>query len=85
MSKGRPYALDDPRIADVVARNVIGKPREEVFTVPEGGEIVLQFPASLSPDTFQDFQDWLKIAVRKIGRLVRSELNKTSDETPSDS
>ncbi|MCO6439290.1 MAG: hypothetical protein J5J06_19545 [Phycisphaerae bacterium] len=44
--------------------------QEEVFNVPEGGEIVLQFPSSLTPDTFQDFQDWLKIAIRKIGRRV---------------
>ena len=44
---------------------------EEVFNVPEGGEVVIQFPSRLSVDTFTDLSDWLKIVLRKIERSVQ--------------
>lgn len=50
-----------------------GDTREEVFVVPEGGDIVLQFPTAISQESFDDFKDWVQIAIRKIGRLVQED------------
>ena len=52
---------------------------EEVFNVPEGGQVILQFPATMSSDTFTDLKDWLQIAIRKIGRCVRDDSKQASD------
>ena len=44
--------------------------RQDVFSLPEGAVIVhWSFP--LSPDSFQDIDDWLDILKRKIGRSVK--------------
>lgn len=53
---------------------ILNQSREEVFVVPEGGEIILQYPAKLTTATFEDFKDWLNIAIRKIGRTVQDDL-----------
>lgn len=43
--------------------------RQEVFALTEG-DVVIQWPEKLSPDSWQDFEDWLKILQRKIKRSV---------------
>lgn len=59
--------LSDPRI-------LRAKPgvRQDVFSIAEG-EVSIQWPASLSPESFEDIGDWLDILKRKIGRSVRLE------------
>jgi hypothetical protein len=73
---------DDPK-SRMVRAKPMGGTREEVFDVPEGGQVILQFPATMTPDTFVDFKDWLQIAIRKIGRLVR-EPNQTATHQSED-
>lgn len=45
--------------------------RQEVFVLAEG-DVTIQWPEALSPDSFQDFDDWLAILKRKIKRSVVS-------------
>ena len=46
--------------------------RQDVFPVPEG-EISIQWPVSLSPESFEDVGDWLDVLKRKIRRSVKTE------------
>jgi hypothetical protein len=43
--------------------------REDVFSMAEG-EAVLQWPAHLSPESFEDFKSWLALIERKAQRAV---------------
>lgn len=53
---------------------------EDVFTLTSG-DIVLQWPANLTKDEYEDFKGWLKIMERKVGRAVREqELPKDDPE-----
>lgn len=41
--------------------------KEDVFTLKEG-DVVLQWPERISPESYQDLEDWTKIILRKIKR-----------------
>ena len=43
--------------------------RQEVFALAEG-DVTIQFPERISPDSLQDFTDWLAILQRKLKRNV---------------
>lgn len=43
--------------------------RQDVFSLAEG-PVTIQWPATLSPDSFQDLGDWIDILKRKISRSV---------------
>jgi hypothetical protein len=43
--------------------------RQDVFSLAEG-PVTIQWPATLSADSFEDFSAWLDILKRKIGRSV---------------
>jgi hypothetical protein len=43
--------------------------RQDVFSLTEG-TITIQWPASLSQESFQDFSDWLELLKRRIQRSV---------------
>jgi len=45
--------------------------KEDVFSLREG-DVTLQWPESLSADSFQDLEDWTKLLLRKIKRSVQS-------------
>ena len=45
--------------------------RQDVFSLAEG-PVTIQWPASLSPESFEDLRDWLDIVKRKIGRSVKT-------------
>ena len=49
----------------------------EVFTLSEG-EVVLQWPNQMSPESYEDFKDWLELITRKAKRMVDK---KTEIET----
>lgn len=55
--------------------------RQEVFSMSEGS-VSIEWPASMSAESFEDFKDWLKILERKIGRSVASQgtKNKTDED-----
>ncbi len=46
--------------------------KQDIFTVDEG-ELVVQWPAELSKNSFEDIKDFLAILERKIQRTVNSE------------
>jgi hypothetical protein len=46
--------------------------RQDVFSLGEG-TVTIQWPASLSPESFEDVSAWLDILKRKIGRSVKTE------------
>jgi hypothetical protein len=46
--------------------------RQDVFSLNEG-PVTIQWPATLSPESFEDVGDWLEILKRKIGRSVKAE------------
>ena len=47
--------------------------RQDVFSLAEG-PVTIQWPASLSQNSYQDVADWLEIVKRKIGRSVTGEI-----------
>lgn len=57
-----------PRTASISTPATIGV-RQDVFSLAEG-TVTIQWPASLSQESFQDLSDWLAIVQRKIGRSV---------------
>ena len=46
--------------------------RQDVFSLGEG-TVTIQWPATLSPESFEDVSAWLDILKRKIGRSVKGE------------
>ena len=46
--------------------------RQERFSL-EAGEIIIQFPSSMTKEDYEDFTDWLQILQRKIKRTVTEE------------
>ncbi len=60
--------------------------RQEVFTLAEG-DVTIQWPESISEESFEDFNDWIAILLRKLKRNVRpvnSEIeNRASERGPS--
>ncbi len=49
--------------------NLPGTPQSDTFTLPEG-IVTIQWPATLSAESYQDLGDWLNLVKRKIGRSV---------------
>jgi hypothetical protein len=43
--------------------------RQEVFTLTEG-DVTISWPESISPESFEDFNDWVAILLRKVKRSV---------------
>jgi hypothetical protein len=46
--------------------------RQDVFSLAEV-QVTIQWPSTLSKESFEDTADWLKILERKIGRSVSEE------------
>jgi hypothetical protein len=44
--------------------------RNEVFSLDDGGEVVITWPSPLPTEVIADIKDWLKIVERKIARSV---------------
>jgi hypothetical protein len=73
-------ALDDrprPRTmleAQRATGQLVGNPasgyRQDVFSLAEG-PVTIQWPGSLSAESYKDLGDWLDILKRKIGRSVK--------------
>jgi hypothetical protein len=51
--------------------------KRDVFSLPEG-EVVLQWPEPLSSESYEDFESWLKLVLRKVKRSV-PESGKTEE------
>jgi hypothetical protein len=49
----------------------------DVFTLEEG-EVILQWPSQMSPESYEDFKDWIELMTRKAKRSVKGK------EEPSD-
>ncbi|WP_204126887.1 hypothetical protein [Pseudomonas ogarae] len=49
-----------------------GEVRQDTFSLDEG-QVVLQWPAKLSENSYEDLKDWLDLQLRKIKRNVRSD------------
>lgn len=43
---------------------------QDTFTLDEG-QVVLQWPARISPESYADLKDWLDLMARKVKRAVR--------------
>lgn len=46
--------------------------KEAVFPLDEG-QAVVQWPDRLSPESFEDFENWLHIVIRKAKRSIRTD------------
>jgi hypothetical protein len=44
--------------------------KQDVFSLPEG-EVVLQWPEPLGSESYEDFESWLKLVLRKVKRAVQ--------------
>jgi hypothetical protein len=64
-----------------VIRRVAPKPgmNSDVFTLDEG-EVVLQWPTRMSPESYEDFKDWLDLIVRKAKRAVEKKDSEAKQE-----
>jgi hypothetical protein len=52
----------------------------ETFVLSEGS-VTIQWPSALSPDSFEDFKDWLQLLERRVKRSVKAE-KASEGETP---
>jgi hypothetical protein len=52
--------------------------KEDVFTLEEG-QVILQWPENLSQESFEDFESWLALIIRKAKRSVRSPQEEDDD------
>jgi hypothetical protein len=63
--------LSERRLPPLVRRPpVMAGSKQDVFSLPEG-EVVLQWPEPLTPESFDDFESWLKLVLRKVKRSVQ--------------
>lgn len=46
--------------------------KEDVFTLEEG-PVVIQYPERLSRESFEDFESWLQLIIRKAKRSAERE------------
>jgi len=55
-----------------------GKPgmNQDTLTLDEG-QVVLQWPASISPENYEDLKDWLELMSRRIKRAVSKDTSYT--------
>lgn len=44
---------------------------QDTFTLDEG-QVVLQWPSRISPESYEDLKDWLDLMARKVSRAVRA-------------
>ena len=44
--------------------------RQDVFSLDEG-QVILQWPAQLSKESFEDFESWIELQLRKIKRSIQ--------------
>ena len=56
--------------------------RQEVFALAEG-DVTISWPESISEESFQDFNDWLSILLRKVKRNVAKTAAPETPEIPS--
>lgn len=61
--------LSTPKIVVKARMSKESEMRQETFTFDEG-DVVLQWPATLTPDSFEDFSDWIELVKRKIQRSI---------------
>jgi hypothetical protein len=50
--------------------SVIPGHKQDVFSLPEG-EVVLEWPEPLSSESYEDFESWINLVLRKVKRSVR--------------
>lgn len=60
---------DVPPVQGPVVARMAGT-KQDVFSLDEG-QVVLQWPTNMSEESFEDFQAWIELQLRKIGRSVR--------------
>jgi len=53
--------------------------KQDVFTLDEG-EVLLQWPAKLTPESYEDLNDWLQLILRKAKRSIADDSNDKSAE-----
>jgi hypothetical protein len=58
--------------------------KQDVFSLPEG-EVVLQWPEPLSPESFEDFESWLNLVLRRVRRSVREPAKEPKDDPLTES
>jgi hypothetical protein len=56
--------------------------RNEVFSLDNGGEVVITWPSPLPPAVIADIKDWLKIVERKIARSGSAPETLQGDSDP---
>lgn len=52
---------------------------QDTFTLEEG-QVILQWPAKISQESYNDFKDWLDLMARKVKRAVRTEGERAPEE-----
>jgi hypothetical protein len=58
--------------------------KEDIFTLKEG-DVVLQWPEAISPESYEDLESWAKLVLRKIQRhiTIHTELPEIEDDEAS--
>lgn len=68
--KGKPSPPLSPFSSE--QSKILKQNRQDVFSLSEG-PVTIQWPADLSPESFEDLSAWLDILKRKIGRSVKGQ------------
>jgi hypothetical protein len=65
-------------VQQIIHADLTGESRKEIFNLDEG-PVILSFPASLSPESYQDLEDYLTLFLRKAKRNA-STRQKSDDQ-----
>lgn len=70
-----PAAAVKPPSASIGLPSAQEGSKQDVFTLDEG-QVVIQWPANMSEDSFEDFKAWLKLLEKKIGRAYNKKIGE---------
>lgn len=62
-------SMSTPYVPPAINRAPISGVRQDIFTLDEG-QVVLQWPERLSADSYEDFESWIQLQLKKIKRSI---------------
>jgi len=57
--------------------------KQDIFTLEEG-QVVLQWPAKLSQDSYEDFEGWINLILRRAKRSIVQEPDRQEIDADDD-
>lgn len=81
VEEGQEGVKSQGHVLNAMPRRVPPKPgmNNDVFTLDEG-EVILQWPSRMTKESFEDFEEWLRLVVRKAKRTILNDDDRPNTE-----